>query len=257
MKVLGYISLLVGFWAMWGCTEIPDIDEQKESRYVIQGFLISGETVRNFQVFQLQANGNLVRKGGLNIQIHGPLGSFGLNETSPGVYGNIEESILAQADYVVSINDGKRTISGDVNTPPLFDWSSPLPEQINIVESSPFSQVLNLDWTEEGDVEYILRLTEPDDAPLEIDFVGSEGGNFATVYANPQPESGTVVLASDFNYYGNHQLTVFAVNKGYADLYNPSLILESEDIPFIEEQFEGGYGFVAGLTPIKFNFLVD
>ena len=253
-NVLIYILLPVIFAA---CIEVDTRDEQIQQSIIVQGLLVSGEAPQNIRIFQLDEFGNTTSLSGAELVLTGPFGEVELIELEAGSYGNEDESIFALADYRLrGVGPENQLFTAITSTPPEFEITNPVPATISIDVNQPLQQIFNLDWTDSGDAEYILVLKVLAENPVEIPFQDG-GGNFEVVFANPQPESGTVLLASDLRYYGNHELIIYAVSPDYADLFNPLLLVNRDDVPYISGQLTDAYGFFEAATKTSISFFVE
>jgi hypothetical protein len=251
---LAILTLLLSL--LYSCAEVPDSEEQYEKHLLIEAVLVAENEVDKISVKRLNPSGLPTPVADADVELISPLGSIALSHNDNGVYTS-DDLVLPSADYDLVVRIDDHSLTGNAEVPPLFKWINSIPGTITIDPADPFEQVLNLNWTENGEVEYVLKLTPLDEDAEEIDFVGAEGGQFAEVFALPQPESGTVLLASDFKVLGNHQLEVFAIYPDYAELFNPLVSSNRENVPFIEGQIEGGFGYFTGVSQIAVEFIVE
>ncbi len=253
MRKILYISLCV---IISSCIQVDDVDYQIDKSILLQGLVVTGDSQTSIKIERLEESGNTNPAIGINLSIEGPLGTMQFVETSPGIYQNTESVIFPSADYILRGNDLTSEFMAEARTPANFELNSTVPNAITVDPSQEFEQLLNLDWTESGNSEYVLVLT-----PLELNLVEipfeNGGGNFSSVFANPQPESGTVLLASDFKYFGAHRLEIFAISNDYSSIFNPVLLVNRDDVPYISGNLIGGFGFFAASTKLSVEFTLE
>lgn len=253
MRKLLYISLCV---IISSCIQVDDVDNQIDKSILLQGLVVAGDSQTSIKIERLEESGSINPATGISLIIEGPLGTIQFIETSPGIYENTESVIFPSADYILRGNDLTTEFMAEARTPAIFELNSTVPTVISVDPSLEFEQLMNLDWTESGNSEYVLVLTPLEANPVEIPFANG-GGNFAVVFANPQPESGTVLLASDFKYYGAHRLDIYAVSKEYSAIFNPVLLVNRDDVPYISGNVSGGFGFFAASTKLSVEFTLE
>ena len=105
-------------------------------------------------------------------------------------------------------------------------------------------------WDDDDDLSHVLSLDVTEDDPSLIPF-DVPSGNFAANYRFPLTGQGATLLNTDFEYYGEHNLTIYGLDQQYEALffYQPGeagVIID--DGP---ENVEGGAGYLVGLTRVK------
>jgi hypothetical protein len=254
-NVLLLISLAL---LLSSCEDIITKEEQFERNFVVEALLVSGDNPDRIFISRLTESGERIGLEDLNVELIGPFGALPLISSGDGQYLNNDEIILASADYTINIRDSETDLRSSCTTPPNFELLNQVPQTITIDTSQAFEQVLGLNWSDaEEDVDYVLNLVFLGDESNEIDFNGVEGGQFADVFQNPQPESGTVLLASDFKYFGPHRLEIFAIYSDYSSLFNPFQLTDNDDVPYISNEFNDAAGYFTGITPLRIEFDVE
>lgn len=253
MRKLLLIALCI---ALNSCIEVDDANQQIDKSILLQGLVVAGDAETSIKIERLDLLGNINPAIGISLNLEGPLGTIQFVESSPGIYQNSESLIFPSADYILRGNDLNNEFMAEARTPALFELTSAVASNISVDPNQEFEQLINLDWTESGNSEYVLVLTLLEADSVEIPFANG-GGNFSTVFANPQPESGTVLLASDFKYYGAHRLEIFAISKEYSSIFNPVLLVNRDDVPYISGNLIGGFGFFAACTKLSIEFTLE
>lgn len=253
-KIVFIISFTLLFYS---CEDVITEEEQFNRNLIVEALLVSGENPDRIFISRLDEGGNRISLENLNVKLIGPVSTVSLISAGNGKYSSIDELIFASADYTLEIIDGKSILRSTCTTPPNFEFLNQTPELITIDTSQAFQQVLGLNWTDLEEVSYVLDLTYLGDEFNEIQFNGADGGQFEEVFSSPQPESGTVLLASDFKYFGSHRLDIYAVYSDYAALFTPFQLTDNDDVPYISIEFNDAAGYLAGVTPISIEFDVE
>jgi len=253
MKYFNYILIL---FSLQSCIKVDDTSNQVKNLVVVQALIVAGESPSEIRLQGRNDQGEYLPATGFLLTLDGPLGTVILNESSAGSYENLEAEIFPQAVYVLSGSKQDVSFRAEASTPAIFELMNTVDAVIDVDSNQPFEQLINLDWTDNGEVEYVLVLSPLEASPTEIPFE-NEGGNFETVFANPQPESGTVLLASDFKYFGAHQLDIYAISKDYSAIFNPILQVNRDDVPYISTNLEGGFGFFSATTKLSITFTLE
>ncbi|MFZ4784326.1 MAG: hypothetical protein ACOYLH_02545 [Flavobacteriales bacterium] len=198
------------FCLIWSCQS----DETENRRIILNGF------------YRLDNDS-------ANVQL-GFFSSEGIFETisSDELYVVGENEIPLVLDNMVYVNQDNVLSSGDsvwlkwngqvvaaAGAPPAINVTDMGNSNIVIDVDSPGQEVFDIAWTNLGDnYSYVLTLTNLEESPVLIPF-DTESGLFTQLYNGPIEEHNALLYDIDFRYYGAHRLTVYAVEKEFAEVF--------------------------------------
>lgn len=156
---------------------------------------------------------------------------------------NEQVTIKVNGDHVMHC-----TVQIPVPIEAIFQSSS----NVVIQSENPGEEVLTLGWTElSDDFSYLLQLESLSDMPSEIPF---EGGLFEKQFSGPIEESAITLVASDFEYFGPHRLTVYVIPEAYKDVF----FFQGRGLGYLAtegpDNVIGGKGFFTATRSISFEF---
>lgn len=145
---------------------------------------------------------------------------------------------------VWSMDKDERIVQGSVVFPPQISMLSFSKDSISLADAVTSSTLI---WSALDDTRYsyFLRLENLEDVKVPLNF---SAGKFAERHTGPQINSTLVIQADDFQYYGRHKLSVFAIDRDFESFY----FADPSDIRGLLIQgpsnLNGAMGFAAGMT---------
>lgn len=138
-------------------------------------------------------------------------------------------SLIVQELDTVIINDPEN----ETNHAGLVQWTSPDPDKYS----------------------FIVKLENLEENPVAINQLPT--GQFRNRFSGPQLEPFLNLLKSDFQYLGNHKLTVYAIDRQFEQVF----FFDAADLRGIlqngPENVAGCHGFVAGVSSFEIEIFVQ
>ena len=181
----------------------------------------SGNETSGIQLFLLEEGntaGSAIENARVSITHQGSAVSEIL-EYNDGMYeGNLDIGPNESYQLSGSVLDHDFTV--EIKIPPAIDFTAPLSDTLLVDSTSSGSTIVIVTWTEldQENYSYVVRLDCLEESPQEIPFI-VDSGNFASNFNGPQVAAGIIVADTDFRYYGNHRLRVFAIPKSLEKVY--------------------------------------
>lgn len=195
---------------IWSC----QTDTNDDARIILNGFYRLDNDSANVQLGSFSSQG--IFEPISNDELH----VVGENEI-PLVYDNMvyvnQNNALSSGDSVWLKWNGE--VVAAAVAPPEIGITDMGNTDIVIDTDSPGQEVFDIAWTNLGDqYSYVLTLTSLEDLPILIPF-DTESGLFAQQYNGPIEEHNALLYDIDFRFYGTHRLTVYAVEKEFAQVF--------------------------------------
>jgi hypothetical protein len=224
-------------------------DERIES-IAMQGILIAGEPlavevelVRDFQSLPL-SNATVVCHlsdgGKVNLQ-QDPLNAARWFSNEITVNANTHYAIEVLTDVLHA--RAETTVPAAINLVQVS--ATVIPVNVNSL-GQPIFTVL---WATDAGISHVLTLTEPT-AGETIPFA-VPSGNFEAQYSLPVPGQGTTLFDTDFQVYGEHTLTVYAIDRAYENLFFYRPAEGGNRLTTGPSNVEGGTGYLTSATRVE------
>jgi hypothetical protein len=224
-------------------------DERVES-IAVQGVLIAGESLavqvnllHDFQQVPL-ANAQVICHFSDGSQVN-----LQQDQVNPSRWFNDEVTIVANTRYDLEIIHSNHHARATTTVPAdiiLIQVSSTvIPININSL-GQPIFTVL---WATELGVSHVLTLSEPE-GEVPIPFLGPSG-NFDAQYSLPVPGQGTTLFDTDFQFYGEHTLTVYAIDRDYENLFFYRPADGGNRLTTGPSNVEGGTGYLTSASKVE------
>ncbi len=223
---------------------------------LVQGVLIADKTADGFRVsliedFTERAIADAV------VSIHSENGDRIILDPHPdeeGRYYDADGSFIPQAgqSYRIEVRWREHRLQAETVLPPQIETVQVSATTIPIDPVNPGQPVFSVLWSDPPGVAQVLTLevleTAPEIIPFEV-----QAGQFADRYNVPVAGQGTTLFDTDFEVYGNHRLTVYAIDQSYESVffYQPG---ESGNVLTSgPENVRGGAGYFAGATRLEIS----
>ena len=168
--------------------------------------------------------------------------------------------IQSEGQYEIELNDtelGLRS-SAHVVIPPAIHL---LVQELDTVVINDPENVTNhaglVQWTSpNADLySFVVKLENLEQNPIEIN--QSPTGQFQNRFSGPQLEPFLNLLKSDFQYLGNHKLTIYAIDRQFEQMF----FFDAADLRGVlqngPENVNGGNGFVAGVSRFNIEIFIE
>lgn len=204
-KVL-YIALLL----LWSCRP----DEPSDSRWILNGTYRLDNDSADVRLGRFDRDGTYTPVTDAEIHVVGQNEVVLENENS--VYINSGNTLNVGDSVYLKWNGEIVSVSV---APPMIEALDMGNTEITIDPDSPGQEVFDIAWTNLGaDYSFVLALENLEDLPIIIPF-DTESGLFSQQFNGPIEEHNALLYDLDFKYYGTHRLTVYAVEKQFADVF--------------------------------------
>lgn len=238
------------------------MQSQVDDVVVLQGVLFEGEDIHQMvleSVNPLSQNEQSTGIAGASLSIAGAGQTVTLveSEDESGLYigpSGMLTTFSGQTYTIEAVVDGE-VIASEVTMPTPIQFTDIGETTIQINELSPGEQVFDLAWVEAEGYEYVFVLQDPEGTPEVIGF-DNPGGNFDLVHGLPTEKTFLNIYASDFAYYGEHELEIIKVDSAFADVfrYAPGI---SHSVFSGPDNVDGGTGYVAAVSSVKITLTVE
>lgn len=227
-----------------------------ETWIVVQGVLVEGEyaQVRLTHPVAFEASSAAEGITGAIVLLDGPNGTVRLSEIagSNGVYSDTsgEMQIEAGATYSLSVSKGDEKVFATAQVPASIGLVQSSATSIPIDPASTGQPIYSIFWTQVEGFTHVLTLDVQEELPIQIPF-SVNAGNFDEQYAFPVPGQGTTIFDTDFYYYGNHKLTVFAIPEAYDAIFFYQNGTGGEQVTEGPDNIEGGSGYFTAVSKLE------
>jgi len=252
---LRYTCLFFPLLFLASCTETESPEEQLNERFGVESIVVSGENKAQLRIIPLNESAELYDIEMFDVSIQGPDGTFELDYIGDNMFRADESEITVFADalYRLKLSGESAEITAQVETPPAFDAIDSPGNLISPNPNLPDEILALISWENPGDYLFVLKLEFLGINPDPIPFDGPSG-LFYENFAFPIPELGIPLYANYFSDYGPHRLTIYAVSEEYSSYFYPE---NNGLLPLLNSNVFGAFGYMAGLTSIKFEFDVS
>lgn len=247
------LTCIVALFLFASCTKEG---ATKEDWIVVNGILVENEfaqlSLSNAIGFDETALPTPVT--GARVRLDGPTTSVLLTEIEgiPGRYSDTAGEMLLEADqsYRLVVTKDDQQLQAEATIPPPVNIVQSSATMIPINPASTGEPIYSIFWEQENNISHVLKLDLQEDTFDEIPF-SVNSGNFSTQYAFPVPGQGTTVFDTDFNYYGTHLLTVYAIDEAYDALFFYQNGSGGDQVTEGLNNIDGGSGYFAGASKLE------
>ncbi len=171
----------------------------------------------------------------------------------PGHYYNPSADIvMANQQYELLINHQGKEVSAITRVPKQLIIEQVSAQTIPIDPNSTGQPIFSVLWEDNEEYSYVLMLKNLEASPEEIPF-SVPSGQFEEIYNAPIPAQGATLYDTDFKYYGNHILTIYAINKEYEEVFFYQLDYGVTQISTGPENIVNGSGFFSGVSFVEIS----
>jgi hypothetical protein len=216
----------------------------------MQGVLITGQLLE----VQIHLVHDFEREPLANAQVlchlaDGSQVNLQQDQLNPSRWFTDELTISATTRYEIEVihNDhharAATTVPADITLVQVS--ATEIPINVNSL-GQPIFTVL---WATESGISHVLTLDEPEGQEFIPFSVPS--GNFDAQYSLPVPGQGTTLFDTDFQYYGGHTLTVFAIDRDYENLFFYQPAEGGNRLTTGPSNVEGGTGYLTSASRVE------
>lgn len=207
MYKIPYIVILI---LLFGCNK-----ENDANQYVVSGFYRGDNDSVFVEVGALQSDGVFVPSQSDLVRISADGNLYALTNNGNGIYFLDQEIPEDAFELKLLVNDDIRSISF---VPPPISATSMGDTELVVNPNSLGEELFGLTWNDSEGYSYVLQLECLEDVKVEIPFTVPHG-LFNTQFNGPIEESSVDLYDVDFDYYGQHKLTVYVIDAKYAELF--------------------------------------
>jgi hypothetical protein len=207
MKKFAYIFVFI---CVISCTK-----EESVNQSVVSGFFRADNDSVFVEVGALQPDGVFVPSENQNVRISADGNLYSLTSLGNGIY-HLNSDIPNNVNQLsLFVNDNISAVSF---VPPEIAPISIGNTNLTIDPNSPGIELFGLTWNDVEGYSFVLQLECMEETKVEIPFEVPHG-LFDTQFNGPIEESSIDLYDVDFNYYGQHKLTVYIIDSKYSELF--------------------------------------
>ncbi len=156
--------------------------------------------------------------------------------------------------YTLEIIAQERNVSAQIQVPPQLEINQISAQVIPIDEASTGQPIFTVLWQNNIGTTQLLVLEEENG--VEIPFT-VPSGQFSSSFNGPVPGQGATLFDTDFEFYGEHHLVIYAVPEDYeaAFFYRPDPLDGALDA--FPDNVYNGSGFIYGATKIEIPLTIS
>lgn len=168
--------------------------------------------------------------------------------------GDENDFISANTLYTLEILAEKRNTSARIEVPPQLEINQVSAQVIPIDEASTGQPIFTVLWQNNIGTTQLLVLEE--ESGIEIPFT-VPSGQFSSSFNGPVPGQGATLFDTDFEFYGEHNLLIYAVPESYEEafFYRPDPL--NGALNAFPDNVYNGSGFIYGATKIEIPLTIS
>lgn len=168
--------------------------------------------------------------------------------------GDENDLISANTLYTLEILAEKRNTSARIEVPPQLEVNQVSAQVIPIDEASTGQPIFTVLWQNNIATTQLLVLEE--ESGVEIPFT-VPSGQFSSSFNGPVPGQGATLFDTDFEFYGEHNLLIYAVPEAYEEafFYRPDPL--NGGLNAFPDNVYNGSGFIYGATKIEIPLTIS
>lgn len=251
------LVLIISLFSFISCQQHND-DLLREENPVLTGMLLAGETVNGISFFNLAEN-EIKQIADATLTLSDTLGhEVVLIHGSSGYYAP-SFMVVANRNYSLQLQYNGKQISSKCMIPPSLVLVNITTNEATIDPSTDGAPLLTVTWNELDNEKYsyALLLENLESTKTTIPFSEVTGGQFEILYDTPVLNNSVTLFDTDFKYYGQHRLTVFAIERSLEDVY----FYNSSDIRGLLQSgpnnVKGAHGYFAGASSFSVEMLIE
>lgn len=231
-------------------------DESGRDAYYLSGYYRADTKTAAVEYFQMSEDGIIIHDQDASIYFLLDSDNIPFINSQQNTYTlNVEDLNVDLEKANIEVNAGINLFAS-ADVPPSLDLTAIGNTIVSVDPGQPGEEVFDLSWNEIPGHSFLARLECMEQNPVEIPFA-SGGGFFDVTFERPFVETGMLIYASDFKFYGAHKLTVFVLDDRYADLFflrNGSLGFLTVEGP---DNIENGKGFWTAVSAYEVDLVVQ
>lgn len=168
--------------------------------------------------------------------------------------GDENDLISANTLYTLEILAEKRNTSARIEVPPQLEINQVSAQMIPIDEASTGQPIFTVLWQNNIGTTQLLVLEE--ESGIDIPFT-VPSGQFSSSFNGPVPGQGATLFDTDFEFYGEHNLLIYAVPESYEEafFYRPDPL--NGALNAFPDNVYNGSGFIYGATKIEIPITIS
>jgi len=226
---------------------------------VLTGILYAGQHSSSIRFFKLTGGERTTEPlSNVALTLFDDLGNEAPLQYNGSTYVTNSMLIQPQRTYNLKANYNGENITSSCTIPPALILVNISQNNIDIDESSEGSPVTNISWNELDNEKYsyALKLENLEEVKTPIPFE-VPSGNFERLYDSPVLNSAVTLFDTDFKYYGQHRLTVYAIERSLENVYfynssNIRGLLQSGP-----DNIHGAQGYFGGVSSFSVEMLIQ
>lgn len=208
---------IVMIFALFACTK-----QESGSTLIVEGVLVAGEPADNVRV-SLMRDFSETKVSDATVNLFSDAGdriALSPRPDAQGVYFDADAAFTPQAGatYRIEVSYEDHFAHATTTVPVQIAATQISATTIPITGDSPGQPVFSVLWQSGAQFSHVLTLDNLEDAPQTIPF-DVLAGRFDEQYAVPVPGFGTTLFDTDFEFYGLHTLSIFAIDKDYEAVF--------------------------------------
>lgn len=247
----------IGFLLFLLCCSKSDIDELLKNSPVLSGVLVGGQKPDGISYIELPSAENGIPKPRIaSIRILSENNDEVLLDFNGSDYYSNEDFVFQNdKTYRMNVSDeaAQNSATVTVRIPPAIDLVSLDNDTVHVEEIGNLACLAEWTALDIAQYSYVLKLENIEKTKVELPI---EGGLFSSRYTGPQLEAFFQLKKSDFSYYGQHRLTVYAIERDFESVF----FFDASDLRGLlrngPDNVYGGNGFVAGVSSFSVDFVV-
>jgi hypothetical protein len=207
MKRLIYIAVVIGIVS---CSK-----DNSTNQTLVSGFYRGDNDSVFVEVGELTSDGLFEPIDNANVRISVDGIAYPLSGEGQGIY-HLDGALSVVPDHILLfVNDKVNSVSV---VPPAIAPISVDDTELVVNPELPGVELFGLTWNEVEGHSFVLQLECLEEVKEEIPF-DVPHGLFDTQFNGPIEESSIDLYDVDFQYYGQHKLTVYVIDSDYSELF--------------------------------------
>ncbi len=252
------LLIFISTFLFFGCVE-HDQEALLNNNVVLTAVLRSGAEASGVRIYRMADDAEALSElRELSVRLYDDNGHSELLHYNGDGYSSNNMTITPGTKYDIETRYENKDISSTCEIPPQIVLVNITQSNIDVDESSEGMPVTTVSWNElaSDKYTYVLKLENLEQNKEAIPF-DVTSGNFERFYETPVINNSVTLFDTDFFYYGNHRLTVYAIERKLESIY----FYDSSDIrgllQFAPDNILGAQGFFTGVSSFSINLLIQ
>jgi len=228
-----------------------NVRDENENWLLVQGFLLADAPV-SLSITPLLEGQRIDLKDATLSALTGEV--IQLQYENGFLKGPDDALIQANSIYKLRVECEERTLTARVEVPAQLEINQVSAQVIPIDEASIGQPIFTILWENNEETTQLLVLEEEAGNPIPFTV---PSGQFSISFNGPVPGQGATLFDTDFEFYGNHTLSIYAVPEVYetAFFYRPDPLDGAlSDGP---DNVYNGSGYVYGASKIEVDITIS